>query len=76
MTPDRRIDRLRFVVLTGLGLAACIVPSLACWLAQRVWLFVGPWIMADVDRFTAIAAGLLVLAIGAVTVMARDDPSC
>ena len=74
MTPD---PRAAWIILTwsALGVGACMVSSLTCWLAQRVWLFVGPWVMADSDRFSALAAILILAAVGLVALLARKDPS-
>jgi hypothetical protein len=66
---------LRLAVWSGLGIGACLLSSAMCFVAQRVWLWIGPWIMADIDRFTGIAGGLLVAAVVAVAVLARRDPS-
>jgi len=74
MTPEPRTAYI-VVIWTALGIGACMVSSLACWLAQRVWLAVGPWIMADADRFTVLAGALVVACVGVVALLARKDPS-
>ena len=74
MTPDPHAGYI-VIVWTALGVGACMVSSAACWLAQRVWLAVGPWVMADVDRFTGLAALLILASVGLVALLARNDPS-
>ena len=64
MTPETRVDCLRFVVLTALGIAACGLASLLGWLAQRILLAVG-W-----DGVLVVVA---VIGIAGVAMVARKD---
>jgi hypothetical protein len=69
MTPER-IDRIRAIVWTTILLMACAVTSAAFWLAQQVWLLVGPWLTAHIEGVFVFVA---ITCAACVAVMAKGD---
>ena len=78
MTPNRRVDWLFVTVLSGLGLALCLVANVAGWLIERFLAAYGPWILDNADWIVAVVVTVCVicLAVLAVAEKARkDNPS-
>lgn len=69
MMPSR-IDWLRVAVWTALLTLACAAVSVLAWLAERLIVWAGPWIMAHSRMIFGVVVGAGIIALWG---MARKD---